>query len=111
MAKKQRITYIDAFRGLVGIMMALGHSNYYFNSAWLSLDPLDPFFDNTPQFLLRYMGYLCAPGFLMMNGAMVHYVFQRRLQKGTLHVLAVPICTKVIGSSSLLTKRSVNTLI
>jgi uncharacterized membrane protein len=83
MAEKQRITYIDAFRGLVGIMMALGHSNYYFNSAWLSLDPLDPFFDNTPQFLLRYMGYLCAPGFLMMNGAMVSYVFQRRLQKGT----------------------------
>ncbi len=82
MGEKARITYIDAFRGLVGVMMALGHSNYYFNSAWLSLDPIDPFFDNTPQFLLRYMGYLCAPGFLMMNGAMVHYVFQRRLSKG-----------------------------
>ena len=39
-----------------------------FNSAWLSLDPIDPFFDTTPQFLIRYMGYLCAPGFLMMNG-------------------------------------------
>jgi len=83
MAEKQRITYIDAFRGLIGIMMALGHSNYYFNSAWLSLDPLDPFFDNTPQFLLRYMGYLCAPGFLMMNGAMVYYVFHRRLDQKT----------------------------
>jgi uncharacterized membrane protein len=63
-------------------MMALGHSNYYFNSAWLTLDPLDPFFDNTPQFLLRYMGYLCAPGFLMMNGSMVHYVFWRRFRSG-----------------------------
>ena len=82
MAGKKRFTFIDEFRGLVGVMMALGHSNYYFNSAWLSLDPLDPFFDNTPQFLLRYMGYLCAPGFLMMNGAMVYYVFKRRLGNG-----------------------------
>ena len=76
---KARFTFIDEFRGLIGVMMALGHSNYYFNSAWLTLDPLDPFFVNTPQFLLRYMGYLCAPGFLMMNGAMVYYVFKRRL--------------------------------
>jgi uncharacterized membrane protein len=82
MAKQKRFTFIDEFRGLVGVMMALGHSNYYFNSAWLSLDPIDPFFDNTPQFLLRYMGYLCAPGFLMMNGAMVYYVFKRRLKNG-----------------------------
>jgi uncharacterized membrane protein len=82
MAQKQRFTFIDEFRGLIGVMMALGHSNYYFNAAWLSLDPLDPFFDNMPQFLLRYMGYLCAPGFLMMNGAMVYYVFKRRLGNG-----------------------------
>jgi len=82
MAEKKRFTFIDEFRGLIGVMMALGHSNYYFNSAWLSLDPLDPFFDNTPQFLLRYMGYLCAPGFLMMNGAMLYYVFWRRKQNG-----------------------------
>ena len=82
MEKKPRFTFIDEFRGLVGVMMALGHSNYYFNSAWLTLDPLDPFFTDTPQFLLRYMGYLCAPGFLMMNGAMVYYVFKRRLHNG-----------------------------
>lgn len=81
-ARQDRFSYIDAFRGLVGVMMALGHSNYYFNSAWLSLDPIDPFFDNTPQFLLRYMGYLCAPGFLMMNGAMAYYVFHRRRRAG-----------------------------
>jgi len=80
MGKKSRFHFIDEFRGLIGIMMALGHSNYYFNSAWLTLDPIDPFFDNTPQFLLRYMGYLCAPGFLMMNGAMLYYVFWRRLR-------------------------------
>jgi uncharacterized membrane protein len=66
-------------------MMALGHANYYFNSAWLSLDPLDPFFGTTGQFWLRYMGYLCAPGFLMMNGAMVWYAYRRRTAKGLSH--------------------------
>ena len=79
---KLRFTFIDEFRGLVGVMMALGHAQYYMNAAWLSLDPIDPFFDNTPQFLIRYMGYLCAPGFLMMNGAMAYWAFARRRQKG-----------------------------
>jgi uncharacterized membrane protein len=80
--KKLRFTFIDEFRGLVGIMMALGHAQYYMNSAWLSLDPIDPFFDNLPQFLIRYMGYLCAPGFLMMNGAMAYWAFTRRRKRG-----------------------------
>ncbi len=80
--KKLRFTYIDEFRGLVGVMMALGHAQYYMNSAWLSFDPIDPFFDNTAQFAIRYMGYLCAPGFLVMNGAMTYWAFVRRRKKG-----------------------------
>jgi len=80
--KKLRFTFIDEFRGLVGVMMALGHAQYYMNSAWLSFNPIDPFFDTTPQFLIRYMGYLCAPGFLMMNGAMAYWAFTRRRKKG-----------------------------
>lgn len=82
MAEKTRFEFIDQFRGLIGVMMALGHSNYYFNSVWLSLDPLDPFFGTPGQFWLRYMGYLCAPGFLMMNGAMVYYAYWRRVKQG-----------------------------
>lgn len=81
-APRLRFTFIDEFRGLVGVMMALGHAQYYTNAAWLSLDPIDPFFATTPQFLLRYMGYLCAPGFLMMNGAMVYWAFLRRRKNG-----------------------------
>ncbi|MCP4143999.1 MAG: DUF1624 domain-containing protein [bacterium] len=83
-----RFTFIDRFRGMIGVMMALGHSNYYFNAAWLSLDPLDPFFDNTGQFWLRYMGYLCAPGFLAMNGAMVYWAYKRRITHGLSHAQA-----------------------
>jgi uncharacterized membrane protein len=66
-------------------MMALGHSNYYFNSVWWSLDPIDPFFDTWGQFTLRYMGYLCAPGFLVMNGAMTYWLYVRGRLAGLSH--------------------------
>jgi uncharacterized membrane protein len=80
--KSQRFAFIDQFRGLVGVMMVLGHANYYFNALWKNFDPLDPYFPNMGQFGLRYMGYLCAPGFLMMNGAMTWYAYQRRRRAG-----------------------------
>lgn len=63
--------------------MLLGHSSYYFNSIWLQLDPFDPLFPSWGQFTLRYAGYLCAPGFLMMAGAMVWWSYHRRVAKGS----------------------------
>jgi len=81
-AEKDRFHFIDQFRGLVGVMMALGHSNHFFNTVWLSFKDYDPFFGSWDQFALRYMGYLCAPGFLMMNGAMVYWIFRRFRMKG-----------------------------
>lgn len=80
---KQRFDFIDQFRGFVGILMLLGHSSYYFNSIWLYLDPADPLLPNWEQFILRYIGYICAPGFLMMNGAMVWWTYQLRISKGS----------------------------
>ncbi len=77
-----RFQFIDQFRGLVGVMMLLGHCQYYINSYWTQFDPLDPLFGSWAQFAIRYMGYLCAPGFLMMNGAMVWYSFTRRRAAG-----------------------------
>lgn len=62
--------------------MLLGHSSYYFNSIWKNLDPADPLFSGWDQFALRYVGYLCAPGFLMMNGAMVWWAYHKRIDKG-----------------------------
>ncbi len=82
MAVKERFHFIDQFRGLIGVMMALGHSNEYFNHVWFAFDFRDPFFGSTGQFWLRYMGYLCAPGFLIMNGAMVYWAFKRRQKSG-----------------------------
>jgi uncharacterized membrane protein len=63
--------------------MLLGHSSYFFNSIWLHLDPVDPLLPNWEQFVLRYIGYICAPGFLMMNGAMVWWTYQNRISKGS----------------------------
>ncbi|RPJ49370.1 MAG: DUF1624 domain-containing protein [Candidatus Latescibacterota bacterium] len=82
MGRSSRFLFIDQFRGLVGVLMLLGHSSYYFNAVWKYLDPIDPVFDSWPQFALRYMGYLCAPGFLMMNGAMVWYSYTKRREGG-----------------------------
>jgi|GEM_PF-331273 len=79
---RDRFPFIDQFRGLIGIMMALGHSSGFFNGAWKSLDMFDPLFNNWGQFGLRYMGYLCAPGFLMMNGAVSWYSYSRRRLAG-----------------------------
>jgi len=79
---KERFEFIDQFRGFVGVLMLLGHSSYYFNSIWKNLDPLDPLFPNWSQFTLRYIGYLCAPGFLVMAGAMVWWSYTKRVEKG-----------------------------
>ncbi len=79
---KQRFLFIDQFRGLIVILMLVDHASYYFNSIWKQIDPLDPLFDTWGQFTLRYVSYLCAPGFLMMAGAMVWWSYNQRISKG-----------------------------
>ena len=81
--EKQRFQFIDQFRGLVVILMLVDHCSYYLNSLWLHFNPFDPLFDSWGQFALRYVSYLCAPGFLMMNGAMVWWTYHRRINQGT----------------------------
>lgn len=80
--KPKRFEFIDQFRGFIVILMLLDHSSYYLNSIWKYLDPADPLFASWGQFILRYSSYLCAPGFLIMNGAMVWYSFHKKKQKG-----------------------------
>jgi len=83
--KKQRFQYIDQFRGLVIILMLVDHCSYYLNSIWNHLDPFDPLFATWGQFALRYVSYFCAPGFLVISGAMVWWSYHRRIEKGTPH--------------------------
>ena len=79
---RQRFDFIDQFRGLVVVLMLLDHCSYYFNSVWDQVDPLNPLFDSWGQFALRYVSYLCAPGFLVMAGAMVRWSYRQRIKKG-----------------------------
>ena len=81
--EKPRFLYIDQFRGLIIILMLVDHSSYYFNSIWKYLDPFDPLFNSWAQVALRYVGYLCAPGFLMMAGAMIWWSYHQKIEKGT----------------------------
>jgi uncharacterized membrane protein len=62
--------------------MLVDHCSYYLNSTLEFLDPLDPLFANWGQVVLRYVSYLCAPGFLLINGAMVWWFYYRRKNKG-----------------------------
>lgn len=62
--------------------MLVDHASYYLNSIWKYLDPFDPLFASWDQFALRYVSYLCAPGFLIINGAMVWWLYFRRKNKG-----------------------------
>jgi uncharacterized membrane protein len=78
---KQRYDFIDQFRGFVGVLMLLGHCSYYLNSIWKQLDAYDPLFPTWGQFALRYMGYLCAPGFLIMSGSMVWLSYHKQIKK------------------------------
>ena len=80
--KSTRFPFIDQFRGFIIVLMLVDHSSYYLNSIWLHLDPFDPLFDSWAQMALRYVSYLCAPGFLMINGAMVWWTYNKRMQKG-----------------------------
>jgi len=84
-APGRRFDYIDQFRGLVVILMLLDHASYYFNSVWDQIDPLNPLFDSWGQFALRYVSYLCAPGFLVMAGAMVWWSYRQKTAKGEKH--------------------------
>jgi uncharacterized membrane protein len=62
--------------------MLVDHCSYYLNSIWKYLDPFDPLFTSWGQVALRYVSYLCAPGFLIINGAMVWWSYYRRKNKG-----------------------------
>ncbi len=81
--EKQRFDYIDQFRGLIVILMLVDHCSYYLNSINKYFDPFDPLFPSWGQFALRYAAYLCAPGFLVMSGAMVWWSYHKGISKGT----------------------------
>ncbi|MBM3316383.1 MAG: DUF1624 domain-containing protein [Candidatus Eisenbacteria bacterium] len=82
MAVKDRFIFVDQMRGLIIALMGLDHASDYFNSVWSRVEYRDFLFDSFPQFILRMVSYLCAPGFLMLAGAMVWWALERKAAQG-----------------------------
>ncbi len=80
--KPSRLDFIDDYRGLIVAVMLLDHVSFYINRLWLSFDKFDPLFPDLAQFWLRYSSEPVAPGFLLVNGVMVWYLYQRRMARG-----------------------------
>ncbi|MDQ5988445.1 MAG: hypothetical protein CSYNP_04205 [Syntrophus sp. SKADARSKE-3] len=60
-----RISSLDAVRGIMMILMALDHSRFFFSQSQVFLDPLS----TTPAlFFTRWVTNFCAPGFFLLAG-------------------------------------------
>lgn len=81
-AAGSRYLFVDHLRGLIIAFMGLDHASNYFNAAWKQTTYDNFLFESGGQFVLRFLSYLCAPGFLMLAGAMVWLSMERKLAKG-----------------------------
>ena len=77
-----RLFPLDALRGLVMILMAVDHANYFVARMHPTGEfwgvPL-PQYDNMAEFLTRLVTHICAPGFFFLMGAgMVLFAHSRR---------------------------------
>lgn len=84
--EKIRLGFVDAFRGLLMVHMALDHASMYFNSGrwaheWAWQHPGAP--DDLFQFLTRFTGVSVAPGFCFIAGFMVALTSARAEARGT----------------------------
>jgi len=80
--KSPRLLPLDALRGLIMILMAIDHANYFVARMHPTGEfwgiPL-PQYDNIAEFLTRFLSHICAPGFFFLMGAgMVLFANSRR---------------------------------
>ena len=82
--KTQRLLSLDALRGLVIVLMAVDHANYFVarmhpNGEFWGI-PL-PQYDSVLAFLTRFVTQFCAPGFFFLMGiGMVLFAESRKKQ-------------------------------
>lgn len=81
----KRLAYIDHFRGLLMVHMALDHASMFFNARRFA----DEFAAKPPplphdmaQFLVRFSGVAVAPAFSFIAGFMVAITSDSRVRKG-----------------------------
>lgn len=80
--QSKRLAPIDALRGLIMILMAVDHANYFVARTHPSGEfwgvPL-PQYTNIAEFLTRFVTHICAPGFFFLMGVgMVLFANSRR---------------------------------
>src|SRR5687767_5349605 len=68
----QRLSSIDALRGLVMIIMALDHSREMFHSAAFTSDPVDMATTTPVLFFTRWITHFCAPVFVFLSGTSIY---------------------------------------
>lgn len=76
-AKTARMEGIDALRGLVMVIMALGHSRDFFSNSQAYFDPIDVHATSAAFFLTRWITDFCAPVFSFSAGLGVYISMSR----------------------------------
>ncbi len=82
----ERLTAIDAMRGIVMVLMALDHASHAFNAGRFVRDSAAWWVPGTEipavQFLLRWVTHLCAPTFLFLAGLVLALSIARQQTRG-----------------------------
>ena len=81
MINSPRTKSIDALRGLVVILMALDHTQFFWFSFGLPNDGLSgyiPQYLNSFHQLTRFLSHMCAPTFLFLAGMMMAWTLKKR---------------------------------
>jgi len=81
-SRPPRLVPLDALRGLIMVLMALDHANYFVARSHPSGEfwgvPI-PHYTDLAEFLTRFVTHFCAPGFFFLMGAgMVLFAHSRR---------------------------------
>ena len=67
-SRRERLTFVDALRGLVMVIMALDHTRDFFHIGAMAFPPED-LSQTTPWiFLTRWVTHICAPVFVLLAG-------------------------------------------
>jgi len=83
--KPNRLLAVDALRGLIIILMALDHANYFIAQQHSSGEYWGgsfPFYQDVLPFLTRFVTHFCAPGFFFLMGIGMHLFAESRRRTG-----------------------------
>lgn len=76
-ARPERLSYIDAFRGFVMVVMALDHVRSFFHAQAILFEPTDLSQTTPGIFITRWITHICAPAFVLLAGAAANMSMRR----------------------------------